>query len=186
MFLLRSSVCLLLAVALLPPAAAAEGQLLRKQRFVGSAHVGDTQLAGATFEFACHPARDGSLSLSVVLVKSASAAGFPLDRFEGPDGIGEQQDLAEWSIDTRGDGLRVTSPISGWYGVDGDGFILSRSQANARPDALRSLLRAAIAPEAQRLRLALRPPDGGAALQAELPLPGKQAAIREAVAACIP
>jgi hypothetical protein len=149
-------------------------------------HVGDLQLAGAQFEVACHPAKDGSLSISLVLAKTETAGGFDQDRFEGPDGIGEQRELARWSVDTRTDGLNVKGPISGWYGVDGDGFIFSRSQPNGRPGALSDLVKAAIAPEARRLRLAIDAPDKGTALQAELMLDGIRTAIRDVAGACLP
>lgn len=167
------------------PALATDAALLRKQRFAGTAHVGTTQLAPVQFEFACHPAPDGALSLGVVLTKDEKAAGFPLDRFEGPDGIGSARDIAQWSVDTRGDGVRVSGPINGWYGVDGDGFVFGRSQANARPDGFDALVRAASAAEARRLRLSVRAPDSGETLQAELPLDGHQATIRDLVAACL-
>jgi hypothetical protein len=177
---------LLVCAVLALPAAAFDGGLLRKQRFPASVHVGDVQLAGAQFEFACHPAKDGSLSISLVLARTETNGSFPQDRFEGPDGIGEQRDLARWSIDTRADGLNVKGPISGWYGVDGDGFIFARSQANGRAGALSDLVKAAIAPEARRLRLSIEPPEQGTALQAELMLDGIQTAIRDVTRACVP
>ena len=172
----------MLAVA---PAPAEDGALLRKQRFAGSAHVGDVQLAPVQFEFLCHPAPDGALGIDVVLTKDDKAGGFPLDRFEGPDGVGGERDLAEWSVDTRGDGVRVRGAINGWYGVDGDGFLFGRSQTNRKPDAFGALVRAASEPEARRLRLSVASPDGGAPLQFELPLDGRQAQIRDVVAACL-
>ncbi len=131
----------LLTVAM--PAFAEDGALLKKQRFAGTAHVDDVQLAPVQFEFSCHPASSGALSIEVVLTKDEKAGGFPLDRFEGPDGVGGERDLAEWSIDTRGDGVRVRGAISGWYGVDGDGFVFGRSQINRKPDAFGALVRAA-------------------------------------------
>jgi hypothetical protein len=183
----KPSCLVLLACAVLTvPAVASDGGQLRKQRFPATVHVGDLQLAGARFEVACHPARDGSLSISLVLAKTDTAAGFAQDCFEGPDGIGEQREFARWSVDTRTDGLNVKGPISGWYGVDGDGFIFSRSQPNGRSGALSDLVEAAIAPEARRLRLSIDAPDTGAALQAELMLDGIQAAIRDVAGACLP
>ncbi|HSX62175.1 MAG TPA: hypothetical protein VLF18_18485 [Tahibacter sp.] len=167
------------------PTLASDGGLVRKQRFAGTAHVGDAQLSPVQFEFLCHPAPEGALGIDVVLTKGDEAGGFPLDRFEGPDGVGGTGDLAEWSIDTRGDGVRVRGAIHGWYGVDGDGFVFGRSQINRKPDAFGALVRAATMPEAKRLRLSVASPDGGAPLQLELPLDGKQAAIGETVAACI-
>jgi hypothetical protein len=173
----------LLTVAM--PAFAEDGALLKKQRFAGTAHVGDVQLAPVQFEFSCHPASSGALSIEVVLTKDEKAGGFPLDRFEGPDGVGGERDLAEWSIDTRGDGVRVRGAISGWYGVDGDGFVFGRSQINRKPDAFGALVRATTESEAKRLRVSVAPPDGGVPLQFELSLDGRQAAIRETVAACL-
>lgn len=169
----------------LAPALAHDGALLRKQRLAGTAHVGDVQLAPVQFEFRCHPAPDGALSVEVVLAKDDKAGNFPLDRFEGPDGIGGERDLAEWSVDTRGDGLRARGAINGWFGVDGDGFIFGRSQANRKPDAFGALVRAVTEAEAKRLRLSVASPDGGAPLQAELLLDGHQAAIRDTVAGCL-
>lgn len=183
----KPSCLVLLACAVLAAqAVASDGGQLRKQRFPANAHVGDLQLAGAQFEVACHPAKDGSLGISLVLAKTEAAGGFAQDRFEGPDGIGEQRDFARWSVDTRTDGLNVKGPISGWYGVDGDGFIFSRSQRNGRSGALSDLIKAAIAPEARRLRLSIDAPDKGTALQAELMLDGIQAAIRDVAGACLP
>jgi len=183
----KPSCLVLLACAVLAaPVVASDGGQLRKQRFPATAHVGDLQLAGAQFEVACHPAKDGSLSISLVLAKTEAAGGFTQDRFEGPDGIGEQRDLARWSVDTRADGLNVRGPISGWYGVDGDGFIFSRSQRNGQPGVLSDLVKAAIAPEARRLRLSIDAPGEGTALQAELMLHGIQSAIRDVAGACIP
>lgn len=184
MFASRSLAGLLL-LTLACSATAEDGHLLRKQRFTGSAHVGQVQLQPVQFEFACHPARNGALSISVVLTKGDSAGGFALDAYEGPDGAGEQGDVAEWSVDTRGDGLQVKGPISGWYGVDGDGFIVSRAQPNARPGALGGLVKAVVDAKSRRLRLSVAAPGKGEPLQAELLLDGQQEAIRQVVAACL-
>lgn len=174
----------LAAVAL--PVLAEDGALLRKQRFSGSAHVGNVQLAPVQFEFSCHPATNGSLNIEVVLTRDEPAGGFPLDQFEGPDGFGTEHDAAQWSVDTRGTGLNVNGGINGWYGVDGDGFIFGRSQDNRKPDGFDKLLRAVTAPDAKRLRLSVAAPDKkSAAFQAELALDGQQAAIREIVAPCL-
>lgn len=178
---------LLTLVALVSAASAfaQDGALVRKQRFAGTGHVGEVQLAPVQFEFLCHPAPEGALSIEVVLTKDDKAGAFPLDRFEGPDGVGGERDLAEWSIDTRGDGVRVRGAINGWYGVDGDGFVFGRSQINRKPDAFGALVRAATESDSKRLRLSVASPDGGAPLQFELPLEGRQAAIRETVNACL-
>lgn len=174
---------LLLTLAL--SVSAEDGHLLRKQRFAGSAHVGQVQLQPVQFEFACHPAKNGALSVSVVLSKGDSAGGFALDAYEGPDGAGEQGEVAEWSVDTRGDGLRVQGPISGWYGVDGDGFIVARSQPNAKPGAVGKLVEAVVDPHSKRMRLSVAAPGKGEPLQAELLLDGQQDAIRAVVAPCL-
>ncbi|HVH35049.1 MAG TPA: hypothetical protein VM847_13165 [Tahibacter sp.] len=175
---------ILMAAAL--PALAHDGALLRKQRFAGTAHVGDAQLAPVQFEFSCHPASNGSLNVEVVLTKDAPAGGFPLDQFEGPDGIGTEHEIARWSVDTRGAGLNVGGGINGWYGVDGDGFIFGRSQDNRKQDGFGKLVRAASEPDAKRLRLSVAAPDRkGPAFEAELLLDGQQAAIREIVAPCL-
>lgn len=178
----------LLGLAALLAAATAlaeDGALLRKQRLPATVQLGTQAYAGAQFEFACHPAKDGALSLSLILADPDRMTGFPLREFEGPDGIGEQRDLAQWGVDTRGDGLNVKGPISGWYGVDGDGFLLSRSEANKRPGALRQLAKAAVAPDAKRLRLAVSPPATGETLRAEVLLDGKQAQLAELLKPCL-
>jgi hypothetical protein len=186
---LRGLISLLLftlgVLALSVPALADDGPMLRKQRFAGSGHVGQVQLQPLQFEFACHPARNGALSVSVVLSKGDSAGGFALDAYEGPDGVGGDSDVAEWSVDTRGDALQVKGPIGGWYGVDGDGFILSRSQPNAKPDALGKLVSAVVDAKSRRLRVSVAAHGKGEPLQAELLLDGKHDAIRTIVAACL-
>lgn len=166
-------------------ASAEDGALLRKQRLPAAVQLGSQAYAGAQFEFACHPARDGALSLSLILADPDRITGFPLRDFEGPDGIGEQRELAQWGVDTRGDGLNVKGPISGWYGVDGDGFLLSRSEANKRPGALHALAKALVAPEAKRLRLAVSPPAAGETLRAEVLLEGRQAQLAELLQPCL-
>lgn len=181
----RSRPLPLLLLACLAPAFADDGAVLRKLRLAGTAHVGEVRLGAVQFEFLCHPAADGALGVQLVLASDEKAAGFPLDRFEGPDGVGGDRDLAEWSVDTRVDGLRVRGAIHGWYGVDGDGFIFGRSQANRSPDAFGALVRAAVAADAKRLRLSVASPDGGPPLQAELLLDGRQQAIRETVGKCL-
>ncbi|WP_257389286.1 hypothetical protein [Tahibacter caeni] len=182
----RVGVGVVLLAAAAAPAPAHDGALLRKQRFAGTAHVGEVQLAPVQFEFSCHPASNGSLNIEVVLTKDDAAGGFPLDRFEGPDGFGTENDTAQWSVDTRGAGLNVSGGINGWYGVDGDGFIFGRSQDNRKPDGLGKLVRAVTEPDAKRLRLSVATPDKkGAPFQAELILDGRQAAIREVVAPCL-
>ena len=165
--------------------AADDGAQLRKQRLPAKASVGAQALSGAQFEFACHPARDGALSISLVLAQPDNLKGFALDAFEGPDGIGEQRDLAQWSVDTRGDGINVKGPISGWYGVDGDGFVLSRSEPNNRPGALHQLGKALADTQARRLRLAVSLPASGAPLQAEVMLEDKQAGLAELLKPCL-
>lgn len=179
------AVLLGLAALLATPAQAEDGKLLLKQRMPATVQLGSQTYAGAQFEFACHPARDGALSLSLILADPDRMNGFPLRDFEGPDGIGEQRELAQWGVDTRGDGLIVKGPISGWYGVDGDGFLLSRSEANKRPGALRALAKAVVAPEAKRLRLSVSPPAAGETLRAEVLLEGRQAQLAELLKPCL-
>ncbi|TDR38746.1 hypothetical protein DFR29_11974 [Tahibacter aquaticus] len=165
--------------------AAADGPQLRKQRLPAKASVGAQALPGAQFEFSCHPARDGALSISLILAQPDSLKGFALDVFEGPDGAGEQRDLAQWSVDTRGDGINVKGPISGWYGVDGDGFVLSRAEPNNRAGALHQLGKVLADTQARRLRLAVSPPTAGAPLQAEVLLDGQQTALAELLKPCL-
>jgi hypothetical protein len=182
----RLQTCLVILTLLLAaPAFAADGQLLRKQRVPANVHVGDVEYSGAQFEFACHPAADGALSISLILANPDGIRNFPLNDFEGPDAIGEQRDLAEWRVDTRGAGVAVKGPISGWYGVDGDGFLLSRSEPNRKRAALQRLATSLLTADAQRLRLSVAAPVKGEPLQAELMLEGRQDSIRAALDPCL-
>ena len=168
------------------PALAAEPEL-KKLRFAATARVGAVDVgAPAQFELACHGAKDGALSLALILSSPDAIKTFPLAAFEGPDGIGESKDLARWGVDTRGDAVQASGSIGGWYGVDGDGFLLSRSERAHRASALATLVAALGRPEAKRLRLSVASPEGGDALQAEALLDGRQADIAATAKACLP
>ena len=167
-------------------APAAEPEL-SKLRFPATARVGAVEAgAPAQFELSCHGAKDGALSLALILSSPDAITTFPLREFEGPDGIGESKDYARWSVDTRGDAVQANGSIGGWYGVDGDGFVLSRSERAHRASALATIVAALGRPEAKRLRLSVASPQGGDALQAEALLDGRQADIAATAKACLP
>lgn len=160
---------------------------LKKLRFPATAQVGDTAVgAPAQFELVCHGAKDGAISLSLILASPDAIKTFPLTDFEGPDGIGEDKDLARFGVDTRGDAVQVSGAISGWYGVDGDGFFLSRSERSHKATPLAKIVAALGQPEAKRLRLSVASPKGGEALQAQALLDGRQAEIAATAKACLP
>lgn len=160
---------------------------LKKLRFPAQARVGDVAVgAPAQFELACHGAKDGALSLALILSSPDSITTFPLTDFEGPDGIGEKRDLARWGVDTRGDAVQASGGIGGWYGVDGDGFLLSRSESSHRKSALATIAAALGKPDAKRLRLSVESPKGGDALQAEALLDGRQADLAAIAKDCLP
>lgn len=176
--------CFVLASA--GAARAAEPQL-KKIRFPASVHVGAVDVGKpAQFELACHGAKDGALSLSLILSSPDAITTFPLADFEGPDGVGEARELARWGVDTRGSAVQAAGAISGWYGVDGDGFLLSRSTRAHKATPLATLVAALTRPEAKRLRLSVASPRGGDALQAEALLDGRHADLAAAVGACLP
>ena len=173
-----------LALALAASGYAAEPQL-RKQRLDAVVHTGDDTGHAAQFELACHGAADGALSLTIVLAMPDAITGFPLTAFEGPDGVGEGRDLATWSVDTRGKSVELRTAISGWYGVDGDGFLLSRSAAWRTAPTVVTFVRALVADDAQRVRLRVDTPDGGSPLLAEASLAGRQASLAAVAADCV-
>jgi hypothetical protein len=176
--------CCALGIAFLAPADAVDHGL-HKQRIEAEVHVGNTDLGAAKFELACRGGKGGSLSLSLILMQPAAAKVFPLDDFEGPDGAGESRELAQWAVDTRGAGVTLDSVISGWYGVDGDGFLFSTAAIVGKNAALFPFARRLTAADAQRLRLRVTPARGGEPLQASVLLAGAQAKLAQVAADCL-
>ena len=177
---------ILAGLAVASAVSAAEPEL-KKLRFPATARVGDVAVgAPAQFELMCHGAKDGALTLALILSSPDAIKTFPLPDFEGPDGIGETRDVARWGVDTRGDAVQASGPIGGWYGVDGDGFVLSRSERAHKATPLAAIVAALGQPESKRLRLSVASPKGGEALQAEALLDGHQAAIAATAQACLP
>jgi hypothetical protein len=144
--------------------------------------IGKLDAGAAKFELSCAGGKGGSVSLTLILMHPDAIKTFPLNDFEGPDGIGGSKDLAEWAVDTRGPSTTLKTGIGGWYGVDGDGFVLSTSGENA---PLIAFVRQVVDSKAQRLRLTLSAPHGGEALQASVSLDGTQAELARTAAACL-
>jgi hypothetical protein len=170
-------------VALSGAQAAEKGS--KKHRFDAEVHVGNVGLGAAKFELACSAGKGGSLSLSLIFMRRDAAKSFALDEFEGPDGVGESRALAQWGVDTRGPATNLDSNISGWYGVDGDGFILSTAANLGKSTALPDFVRHLTSDDALRLRLRVTPPHGGDPLQASAALSGAQAELARVAADCL-
>ena len=173
--------CLIACVG--PGAASAAGS--NDPRIPAHARVGNTPLPDAKFQFACSTGEGGMLSISLILPPPESVGGFPLDLFEGPDGIGETRDLAEWSVSGTAKPARARTSISGWRGVDGDGFLLSRARESAHSSDIARLVKRFLSSEQARLRLVVKPPAHGNALKVEAPIAGHRAAIEKALAPCL-
>ena len=157
----------------------------KNPRIPAHARVGNTPLADAKFEFACSTGEGGMLSISLILPPPESVGGFPLELFEGPDGIGETRDLAEWSVSGTAKPARARTSISGWRGVDGDGFLLSRARESAHSSDIARLAKRLMSSEQARLRLVVKPPAHGNALKVEAPIAGHRQAIEKALAPCL-
>ena len=108
-------------------------------RIPAHAQIGNTPLRDAKFEFACRSGKGGTLQISVILPPAGIGRRLSADLFEGPDGIGETRDLAEWSVSGAAKPARARTSISGWSGVDGDGFIVGEV---ARLGTIRRIWRA--------------------------------------------
>ena len=157
----------------------------KNPRIPAHARIGNTPLADAKFEFACSTGEGGMLSISLILPPPESVGGFPLELFEGPDGIGETRDLAEWSVSGTSKPARARTSISGWRGVDGDGFLLSRARESAHSSDLARLAKRLLSSEQARLRLVVKPPAHGNALKVEAPIAGHREAIAKALEPCL-
>ena len=154
-------------------------------RIPAHATIGTTVLADATFEFMCTTGEGGALSINLIVPHPDSAKGFPLDRFEGPDGIGETRDLAEWSVSGSTKPARVRTSISGWYGVDGDGWIFSRARESAHSSDIARIAKRLLSSENARLRLVVKAPGHHEALKVEAPIAGHREEIAKALEPCL-
>lgn len=154
-------------------------------RIPAHARIGNTALADAKFEFACSTGEGGMLSIRLILPPPESVSGYPLELFEGPDGIGETRDLAEWSVSGTPKPARARTSISGWRGVDGDGFLLSKARDSAHSSDLARLAKRLVSSDQARLRLVVKPPAHGNALKVEATIAGHRDAIAKALAPCI-
>ena len=154
-------------------------------RIPAHARVGNAALADAKFEFACRTGQGGTLSISLVLPPPESVSGFPLEKFEGPEGIGETRDLAEWSVSGTAKPARARTSISGWLGVDGDGFVLAKARESAHSSDLARLAKRFVSSEQARLRLVVKAPGHRNALKVEAPIAGHREDVAKALAPCL-
>ncbi|MEO7756859.1 MAG: hypothetical protein ABIS07_09785 [Dokdonella sp.] len=155
-----------------------------KTRVGARAQVAGTVLKSAEAEFMCTTGKDGALSVAVILPEPEAIKDFPLVDFEGPDGIGEKRALATWSLG----GEKPTAAkgnISGWYGVDGDGFLLAATSDSANASSFKRLLRRYLDIGTQPLRLVVDSPKKGAALEVEIVLGDRREAVEGIVAPCL-
>ena len=154
-------------------------------RIPAHAQIGKTVLADAKFEFACTTGEGGMLSINLIVPHPDQAKGFPLDRFEGPDGIGESRDLAEWSVSGSAKPARARTSISGWYGVDGDGWIFSRARESAHSSDIARIAKQFLSSENARLRLVIKAPAHHEAFKVEAPIAGHREAVAKALEPCL-
>jgi hypothetical protein len=157
-----------------------------KVRIPAHARIGTKHVPKAEFEFSCRTGEGGAFSLTLILPPPEDIAGFPLLDFEGPDAIGETHKLAEWSLSGGKQPMRVRSAISGWRGVDGDGFLLSSSRESGHPSDLARLARELIGAEPARLRLVVKPVKASEALKVEATVAEHRAEIDKILAPCLP
>jgi hypothetical protein len=166
-------------------ACAAGNDAAWKIRIPAHTQIGTRTIESTQFEFACTTGAGGMLSLTVILPPPESIAGFPLDEFEGPDGIGETHDLAEWSVTGGKKPARARTTISGWRGVDGDGYLLSRARESAKSSDIARLAKRLLSSDQARLRLVVKPLKHGEALKSEAPIEGHREAIEKIRAPCL-
>ncbi|HEY6894049.1 MAG TPA: hypothetical protein VI258_07775 [Rhodanobacteraceae bacterium] len=171
------------AAACIGTASAADA---KNPRIPAHATIGKATIADAKFEFGCTTGEGGALQISLILPPPEAIAGFPLEKFEGPDGIGETRDLAEWSVSGGPKPARARTSISGWRGVDGDGFLLAKSRESGHSSDLARVAKRFVASEQARLRLVVKPPSAhGAAIKVEAPIAGHREEVAEALARCL-
>jgi hypothetical protein len=158
----------------------------KNPRIPAHATLGKAIIPDAKFEFGCTTGEGGMLQISLILPPPESVAGFPLDRFEGPDGIGEAHDLAEWSVSGGPKPARARTSISGWRGVDGDGFLLAKARESSHSSDIARVAKRLVASEQARLRLVVKPPSAhGAAIKVEAPIAGHREEVAKALAPCL-
>ena len=158
----------------------------KNPRIPAHATIGKTTIADAKFEFGCTTGEGGMLQISLILPPPESVVGFPLDKFEGPDGIGEAHDLAEWSVSGGPKPARARTSISGWRGVDGDGFLLAKARESSHSSDLARVAKRFVSSEQARLRLVVKPPSAhGAAIKVEAPIAGHRDDVAKALAPCL-
>jgi len=156
-----------------------------KMRIPAHAQIGSAPIEQAAFEFACTSGKGGAVSLTVVLPAPETLKAFPLDDFEGPGAIGETHKLAEWSVSGSKQPARARTPISGWRGVDGDGFLLSTARESSRPSDIARLAKRLLASDQARLRLVVKPLKKAEALKVEGAIAGHREAIEKILAPCL-
>jgi len=172
------------ALAAIVSATASAGEEPWKIRIPAHASIGNAPLEKTEFEFACTTGKGGAMSLTLVMPAPEEVKGFPLEDFEGPDAVGETHKLAEWSVSAKKP-ARARTPISGWRGVDGDGFLLSTARESARASDIARVAKRFVASEESRLRLVVKPLKGGAALKVEAAIAGHREAIAKILGPCL-
>ncbi|MEO5558433.1 MAG: hypothetical protein ABIO49_01810 [Dokdonella sp.] len=155
-----------------------------KTRVVAHAEVAGIALESAKVEFMCTTGNDGALSVAVILPEPDAIKDFPLGDFEGPDGIGEKRAIATWSLAGE-KSVTAKGTISGWYGVDGDGFLLAATSDSANASDFKRLLRRYLDAATQPLRLVVDSPKKGAALEVEVVLGDRRASVEAIIAPCL-
>lgn len=182
----RATLAALITSAVAMISVQAEAADAQDPRVPAHAQIGNAPLPDAKFEFACRAGKGGTLQISVILPEPESVAAFPLEKFEGPDGIGETRDLAEWSVSGAAKPARARTSISGWRGVDGDGFVLARARDSGHSSDIARIAKRLVASENARLRLVVKPPaHGGNALKVEAAVAGHREEIAKALAPCL-
>lgn len=156
-----------------------------KTRVPAQLHVGAQAPIAAAFEIACRDGQGGALGWSLIIAQPDALTAFPWVDFEGPGGIGEKRVLAQWSVG-EAKNARARTSISGWYGVDGDGFVLATSQLTAKPADLARLSRRLIESTGGTMRLVVQSPSKGEALSADAQIGDRREAIARILEPCLP
>jgi hypothetical protein len=181
---MRRSLVWLASTAMALGVGAAHAADAKNPRIPAHATIGKTVIADAKFEFGCTTGEGGMLQIALILPPPESIAGFPLDKFEGPDGIGETRDLAEWSVSGGPKPARARTAISGWRGVDGDGFLLASSRRSKTESDLARLLRRWVNDGGQQLWLTVDSPAGGEKLEVRAMPEGWRTRLGVALSQC--
>jgi hypothetical protein len=182
----RRWLVLLASAGIAAGAGAIDAADARGPRIPAHATIGKTTVSDAKFEFACSTGEGGMLSIRLILPPPESIAGFALDKFEGPDGIGETRDLAEWSVSGAPKPARARTSISGWRGVDGDGFLLAKARESSHTSDIARVAKRLVSSEQARLRLVVKPPSAhGGTLKVEALIAGHREDVAKALAPCL-